>query len=452
MTLTLGMRDRERSTVTAPVTRLPRPLIKLLIAVKRAGLRVIRAGLVRYVRAAPPPGDGAAQDPVKVYIFLVSAWGMGGTIRAAINLAGYLADRYEVEIVSTYRRSDEPYFAFDPRVKLVALDDQRAGAVPRLQRPLRAVLRRFSSAIYHPADIRKHNHNLWTDLQLVRHMRRAEGIAIASRPGHIIQLADLALPGVITVGLEQMNLHSHAKNLRRAMIRRYRELDALAVLTDQDREAYERALNGSAPPMWRLPNTVRAIEPPRADLSAKRIFAAGRYTPQKGYDFLIHAFAPVARKHPDWELKIFGRGQTKSRLQARIDQEGIGEQATLAGPTDDVPGEMAQASIYVLSSRFEGFPLVLVEAMSKGMACVAFDCPTGPADIVDDHRNGLLVPAKDVEGLTAALLEMVEDEELRRRCGDAAIETARDYTMATIGPRWEEMLQALLREHAGHAG
>ena len=98
MTLTLVIRDGERSTVTAAVTRLPRPIVKLLIAVKRAGLRVIRAGLLRYVRAAPPPaGDG---DRVKVYIFLVSAWGMGGTIRAAINLAGYLADRYDVEIVS----------------------------------------------------------------------------------------------------------------------------------------------------------------------------------------------------------------------------------------------------------------------------------------------------------------------------------------------------------------
>jgi glycosyltransferase involved in cell wall biosynthesis len=445
MTLTLGMPVRERSTVTAPVTRLPRPLVKLLIAGKRAGLRVIRAGLLRYVRAAPPPGGDPGR---KVYIFLVSAWGMGGTIRAAINLAGYLADRYEVEIISTYRRNDEPYFAFDPRVKVVALDDQRKG----VRRPrLRKLLTRFSSAIYHPADIRKHNHTLWTDLQLVRHMRRAEGIAIASRPGHIIQLADLALPGLITVGLEQMNLQSHAKNLRRAMIRRYRDLDALAVLTEQDRDAYEQALDGAAPPMWRLPNTVRAIEPPRADLGAKRIFAAGRYTPQKGYDYLIHAFAPVARKHPDWELKIFGNGHTKARLQARIDEEGIGDQATLAGPTDDVPGEMAQASIYALSSRFEGFPLVLVEAMSKGMACVAFDCPTGPADIVDDHRNGLLVPPKDVEALSAALLEMIEDEELRRRCGDAAIETARDYTMAAIGPRWEEMLQELLQRRAGRA-
>ena len=433
--------------MAAPVTRLPRPLIKLLIPIKRAGLRVIRAGLLRYVRAAPKPGGGAG-DRVKVHIFLVSAWGMGGTIRAAVNLAGYLADRYEVEIISTYRRNDEPYFAFDPRVKVIALDEQRKG-VPRPW--LRKHLSRFSSALYHPADIRKHNHTLWTDIQLVRHLRRAEGIAIASRPGHIMQLADLALPGLITVGLEQMNLRSHSKNLRRAMIHRYGRLDALAVLTDQDRAAYEKALDGSAPPMWRLPNTVRAIEPPRADLSARRVFAAGRYTPQKGYDYLIHAWAPVARAHPDWELKICGNGHTKDRLQARIDQEQIGDQTTLAGPTDDVPGEMAQASVYALSSRFEGFPLVLVEAMSKGMACVAFDCPTGPADIIDDHRNGLLVPAKDVEALSAALLEMVEDEELRRRCGDAALETARDYTMAAIGPKWDEMLQALLQRRAGRA-
>lgn len=420
----------------------------VLIAVKRVILRVIRAGLLRYVRAAPPPAGG---ERTKVYIFLVSAWGMGGTIRAAINLAGYLADRYDVEIVSTYRRNEEPYFAFDPRVKVVALDDQRKGVLSPRQKRLRKLLTRFSSALYPPADIRKHNHNLWTDLQLVRHMRRARGVAIASRPGHIIQLADLALPGLKTVGLEQMNLGSHAKNLRRAMLRRYRNLDALAVLTDQDGEAYRRAMDGTAPPMWRLPNTVRAIEPPRADLSAKRIFAAGRYTPQKGYDFLIHAFAPVARKHPDWELRICGNGQSKARLQERIDQEGIAAQATLAGPTDDVPGEMAQASVYALSSRFEGFPLVLVEAMSKGMACVAFDCPTGPADIIDDHRNGLLVPAKDVEGLTAALMEMVEDEELRRRCGDAAIETAREYTMAAIGPKWDEMLQAVLQQPARRA-
>ena len=134
------------------MTRLPRPLIRLLIAVKRAVRRVLRGALVRYARAAPDP----SRDPQdKVYILLVSAWGMGGTIRAAINLASYLADRHEVEIISTYRRNEQPYFAFDERVKVTALDDQRAGATPRHLRPLRNLLRRVPSAIYHPADIRK---------------------------------------------------------------------------------------------------------------------------------------------------------------------------------------------------------------------------------------------------------------------------------------------------------
>jgi glycosyltransferase involved in cell wall biosynthesis len=410
---------------------------------KRAVRRALRSLLLRYVRAAPRD-----DRPPKIFILLVSAWGMGGTIRAAINLAGYLAADNDVEILSTYRRREEPYFAFGEGVKVTALDDQRPGATPLLLRPVRALLRRVPSALYHPADIRHHNHSLWTDVRLVRRLRRARGHLIATRPGLNILAADLAVPGLVTVGVEQMNLRSHAKGLRRAMIRRYRRLDGLAVLTSEDMEHYERAFDGGAPPMWRIPNTVRDIEPPQADLSAKRIFAAGRYTSQKGYDMLIPAFAPVAAKHPDWELKLCGRGVWTEKLTRMVEELGLTDRVTLAGPTDDVPGEMAQASIYVLSSRYEGFPLVLIEAMSKGMAVVAFDCPTGPADIVVDHQNGILVPPKDVEGLSAALMEMVEDEELRRRCGAAAVETARGYTMSAVGPRWDEMLQQLSQRRA----
>ena len=95
---------------------------------------------------------------------------------------------------------------------------------------------------------------------------------------------------------------------------------------------------------------------------------------------------------------------------------------------------MAQASIYVLSSRFEGFPLVLIEAMAKGMAVVAFDCPTGPRDIVRGPRERPADPAQDVEALSAGILEMIEDEELRRRCGAAAVDAAARYTMAADRP------------------
>ena len=119
---------------------------------------------------------------------------------------------------------------------------------------------------------------------------------------------------------------------------------------------------------------------------------------------------------------------------------------TVEGPAEDIGSDMAEASVFVLSSRFEGFPLILLEAMSKGMGIVSFDCPTGPADIVDDHRNGLLVPHEDVEGLARAIREMVEDEELRRRTAAAAIETAQQYTIEAIGPLWLELFEGLSRE------
>ena len=305
---------------------------------------------------------------------------MGGTIRAAINLASYLADRHEVEIISTYRRNEQPYFAFDERVKVIALDDQRKDATPRspaaAAQPAAPGPERASTT---PPTSAATTTTCGPTCSSCGACAARAGSRSPAGPATTSCSPTSPCPGLISVGLEQMNLGSHAKTLRRAMVRRYRDLDALAVLTDQDREAYERAMNGTAPPMWRLPNTVREIEPPRADLSAKRIFAAGRYTPQKGYDYLIHAFAPVARAHPDWELKICGHGRSqKPPAGADRRARASATQAILAGPTDDVPGEMAQASIYALSSRFEGFPLVLVEAMSKGMACVAFDCPTGP--------------------------------------------------------------------------
>jgi glycosyltransferase involved in cell wall biosynthesis len=182
---------------------------------------------------------------------------------------------------------------------------------------------------------------------------------------------------------------------------------------------------------------------PKADPSAKTILAAGRVTPQKGFDMLLKAFAQVAPDHPDWTLRILGRGEWLAELERLVAEHGIGGSVVFDGPSEDLGGEMSRASIYALSSRFEGFPLVLIEAMSKGMAVVAFDCPTGPADVIDDHRNGLLVPPKDVDAYAAALREMMDDEDLRRRCGEAAVESAKEYEMERIGPSWDALLEQL---------
>jgi glycosyltransferase involved in cell wall biosynthesis len=226
----------------------------------------------------------------------------------------------------------------------------------------------------------------------------------------------------------------------------YRRLDALAVLTEQDRDDYRSWLGKRAPRLERIPNTVRALDDRRADLDAKVVLAAGRLTTQKGYDLLVRAWETVAAARPDWHLRICGQGRHREKLAGMIRERGLEDHVTLAPAAEDLGAEMERASIYALSSRFEGFPLVLLEAMGTGMAPVAFDCPTGPADIIDDHRNGLLVPFKDVGALGAALLEMIEDDDLRHACGPAARETARGYTMDAVGPMWDRLLDGLRAE------
>jgi glycosyltransferase involved in cell wall biosynthesis len=424
---------------------MPSYVRSLLRPVKGAGARLIRRALRRYMRAGPRPADLEGAER-RVLILLISAWGMGGTIRAAHNLAGHLAERgYEVEMASVFRLRGAPFFgSFPEGVTVTALDDYRPGATPPALRPVRALLRRFSSVLAHPGDVHAEWWNLWVDVRLARMLRRRAGLLITTRPSLNLISAEYAPRALIKIGQEQINLGTWRRPLQKAMARHYPKLDALVALTEGDVADYDRLLSGRLR-LERIPNTVHKMGGPDPDLSATTLIAAGRLTGQKGFDLLIPAFARVAGDHPDWRLRICGKGQQREELQQMIDERGLTDRIELAGAASNMGAEMAKASIFVLSSRFEGFPLILIEAMSKGLAVVSFDCPTGPADIIDDHRNGILVPHKDVDALAAGMSELMGDEALRRRCAAAAAESARSYGIDAVGPQWEALFASLLQ-------
>jgi glycosyltransferase involved in cell wall biosynthesis len=406
---------------------------------RRAVARLLRSPLVRYARAEPRPEawDGADR---RIFIVLSTAWGMGGTIRTTLNLAAYLARSRDVEIISVGRWRDKPFFGdFPPGVRVVTLADRRRSA----RRPIaRRLLSRVPSVLMPSSDAAAGGFDLWVDIKLARHLRRKTGILMTTRPGLNVAAVRLGLPGMVLVGQEHMHLRHHNRALQRAILRFYPRLDVLTVLTHRDLDVYRERL-GDRLRLVRIANTVRDMGPGRADLSSKTILAAGRLNRQKGYDMLIEAFAGVAEDHPDWRLRICGDGPLKADLQRMIDAHGLADAVVLAGPARDLGAEMTAASMFVLSSRWEGLPLVLLEAMSKGMAIAAFDCETGPRDVVDDRRNGLLADAGDVGALATAIRELIEDEPLRRRCAEGALATAAEYGMDHIGPQWTELLAGL---------
>jgi glycosyltransferase involved in cell wall biosynthesis len=387
--------------------------------------------------------DGHPAHGAKVSILLMHAWGMGGTIRTTLNVAGHLAQRHEVEVISIVRRRDEPFFPFPPGVTVTAVDDQRPLPAKGLRRLVRRVLRGRRSRLMHPADRSHRACTLWTDLLLVRKLWRVRsGVLLATRPALNLLALDTARPGVVTVGEEHMNFPTHKPLMQAEIRRRYPGLDALVVLTGDDLRSYDDVLDGTTR-LEQIPNAVPRLDGPASDLTRPVVLAAGRLMNQKGFDRLIPAFAAVARSHPEWTLRICGNGPKRRSLRKMIAEHGLEDNVVLAGAVSDMGAEMAGASMFVLSSRFEGLPMVMLEAMSKGLPVVSFDCPTGPREVIEDGHSGILVPQGDEEALGRAMLELVEDPERRARLGAAALARADDYSLGAIGPRWDELLASL---------
>jgi glycosyltransferase involved in cell wall biosynthesis len=394
-----------------------------------------------------------------IRFLIMNAYTVGGTIRTTFTIAGELAKRHDVEIVSVYRmRSSDPALPVPGGVRLRMLTDLRAPTLERLAagRSPGARIRTWAvnrpSRLISPQDYRYDNFSVLTDVNLLRFLSSVrDGVLIGTRPGLNLAIAHLIPDQVVRIGQDHVNLASYRRGLRAQIKTAYCRLDLLSTLTEGDAAAYRKLLKGRTR-IEVFPNAVPDVGGHRAKLDDKVVVAAGRLARQKGFDLLLPVWAEVVKEHPDWQLRIFGSGGERDNLQRQIEELGIQDSAHLMGFTRKLHEEMSRASLYVLSSRKEGFPMVLLEAMGVGLPVVSVDCVSGPRDIIREGVDGHVVPEEDTAALAGAMSGLMADADRRKAYGAAALETAARYDAAQIAGRWEDRLEELSAAKEGRRG
>ncbi len=362
---------------------------------------------------------------------VISSLGCGGAERVISTMANYWAAKGREVTLITFYPMENDFYRLDPAVRRVALGLH--GPPPNLLATARNVL----------ADL----------FRLRRAVRRARPDAVISFIDNTNTRALLATRGlgVNVVVSERVDPARHKIRRRWERLRRvsYPWADAIVAQTGNAAE-WLRGISGDAP-VAVIPNPLASLDretadgpgTARIDVSRSTVLAMGRLEPQKGFDMLITAFARAGAAHPGWRLVILGEGGERDALTALADRLGIAGRVSLPGAVKTPMPVLSRGGMFVLSSRFEGFPNALMEAMACGLPAVSFDCPSGPAGIIRDGVDGLLVPPEDVEALAAAMGRLMGDEDERKRLASRAVEVKERFGQETVMGMWDNLLEQL---------
>ncbi|WP_073947996.1 glycosyltransferase [Streptomyces kebangsaanensis] len=362
---------------------------------------------------------------------------LGGVGRWQPQMAGLLAERgHRVTVVGIAPANHPMDLGDQPPFRTVTLYARRPPGRPRPRR----TLGRLDPAV------RRH------EIHMRAAASRLSALFQAARPGAMIivpqvwamewvALADTA--GHPVIGMTHESFETSRKSSRFARVKKYyKDVDRLLALTreDADRWAVEGMNN-----VGFMPNPL-SIEPGTPSPRTEKVVAnVGRLSHEKGVDLLLDAWAEAAPKQPGWTLRIYGRGEAEAQLRQQCARLGLEDSVDFAGQTDDVPGALRASSVFVQSSRGEGFPLVLLEAMATGVPCVAFDCAPGVREIVTHEEDGLLVRPGNTSELARHLVRLMSDAHLRDTMGDRALHNVRRFDPDVITQRWEALFDFLER-------
>ena len=361
----------------------------------------------------------------------------GGVERVLTTKANYLADvaGYDITIVLTDGKGKEPYYPLSHKVKIIQLDIN-------------------FEELWHLSFFKK----IFVYLKKQRiFKKKLTDTLMELRPDITVSLLRREInfltsikDGSKKVGEIHVN-KDHYRNFEgnniniikqlfsrwwmSNLINKLKKLDKFIVLTETDRKSWIELQN-----VLIIPNPLAIFPKETSSLDNKQVITVGRYAYEKGFEKLIESWEKVHKRHPDWILKIYGIDIIKN-LTPIIQDKDLQGSIIPMDSTPQIYQAYQDSSIYVCSSRFEGFGMTLIEAMSCGVPCISFDCPHGPRNIITDGKNGYLVEPENVEALAERICHLIEHEELRKEMGKAARKRAEDFQEDKIMQKWVDLFE-----------
>ena len=230
-----------------------------------------------------------------------------------------------------------------------------------------------------------------------------------------------------------------ARNIRKKQISNAKKLSALVLLTPEDAKDWCNITK-----TYVIPNFIDTFPQFPAELNNKKAIIVGRYNDSKGYEYLVEAWKIVNQRHPDWVIDIYGAGELHDNVERWIHDAHLHHTMIMHEPTNAIMQKYLESSICIISSRYEGFSMVIIEAMASGVPCVSFDCPFGPRNIIKDRKDGILVEYLNSQALADNICLLIENDELRKKLGYQARENIQRYSRDCVMKQWEELFTSLI--------
>ena len=377
--------------------------------------------------------------PLKL-VYLTPALYMAGGVERVLTLkANYFAEHfgYDVTIILTEGKGKSPFYPLSDRIKVVNLDigfEQlwNCSFLKKIFVYLKKQ-RQYKKAL--TAELMK----LCPDIT-VSLLRREINFLIGIKDGskkigelHVNRLNYRNFEANDTNFIKQL----FAKLWMFSLVKQLKRLDRFVVLTEEDKLAWPELKNVSV-----IPDPLSFVPTAQSTLGVKRVIAVGRYVYQKGFDLLLQAWAKIERQCPDWMLVVYGDGD-RAPYEQMMRNLGIDtSRCLLNGPTTDIQREYVNSSLFVFTSRFEGFGMVLVEAMACGLPVVSFACPCGPKDIVRDGEDGFLVENGNIDELVQQLMKLMVDHRLRTAFARHALQNVQRFNIEQTALRWKSVFES----------